>query len=89
MQKITNFFGRYQFLYSFDVFNLTNTTSFDIPNNSTSIGSFSYQITPVTGNPFTDGIYTLPTLQNLNGFAQVQHTIGSPRIVQMSLHLIY
>ena len=89
MQKITNFLGRYQFLYSFDVFNLTNTTSFDIPNNNTSIGAFSYQITPVTGNPFTDGIYTLPTANNLNGFAQVQHTIGSPRIVQMSLHFIY
>lgn len=89
MQKITKFYDRYQFLYSFDVFNLTNTTSFDIPNNNTSIGSFSYQITPVTGNPFTDGVYTLPTLQNLNGFAQVQHTIGSARIVQMSLHFIY
>lgn len=88
-QKATNFTERYQLLYSFDVFNITNTTSFDIPNNNTSIGNFNFNYTPTTGNPFTDGFYTLPTANNLNGFAQVQHAIGSPRIVQMSLHFIY
>ncbi len=89
VQKATTFYDRYQVLYSFDVFNVTNTTSFDIPNNNTSIGNFSYQITPTTGNPFTDGVYTLPTYNNLNGFAQVQHTIGSPRVVEMTVHVIF
>ena len=89
VQKETSFYDWYQVLYTFDVFNVTNTPSFDIPNNNTSIGNFSYQITPTTGNPFTDGVYTLPTYSNLNGFAQVQHTIGTPRLVQMTLHVIF
>ncbi|MGC9293501.1 MAG: carboxypeptidase regulatory-like domain-containing protein [Acidobacteriaceae bacterium] len=88
-QKTTDLTSRYQLQYSLDVFNLTNTTSFDIPNDDTSIGTFAYNYTPTTGDPITDGFYTLPTMSNLNGFAQVQHTIGSARIVQMSLHFIY
>lgn len=31
--KVTNFSDRYALKYTFDVFNLTNTTSFDIPGN--------------------------------------------------------
>lgn len=89
---------RFNLIYDFNVFNSTNTPNFDIPTNNTSIGAFCYsnpnvtgfcngsQVIPLNGNPLKE-LYTLPTTSNLNGFSVVQHTIGSARIVQMTLHL--
>ena len=61
--------------FRFDLFNVTNTPSFDAPNNN------------VTGNPSYNGSYDLA-----GGFASgqtglIQHTLGSPRQYQMSLHV--
>ncbi len=84
---------RYNLRYSFDAFNLTNTTSFDVPGNDVSQNQ-DY-------NPFPEaGTTPLPTGCTANGsqtnesfyacpsgLGIVTHTIGSPRQIQMSLHL--
>jgi len=61
--------------YSFDIFNVSNTPSFDTPNNNVSFFSF--------GNP--------PTLQvpPSGNLGVIQHTIGSPRLIRMALHFTF
>ena len=85
--------------YTFDVFNVSNTPSFDIPNNSISTG-FN------TGNQIAyDSTLANPTIANqqkvyniqdngvnvsaASGLGVVQQTIGSARIIQMSLRVIF
>ena len=74
---------RYSLKYTFDVYNLTNTTSFDIPGNEVSqnagYNAFPYAGQPVVGSP--DALYSYPA-----GLGIVTHTIGAPRQIQMSLH---
>jgi len=80
--KNTQLNERFQLNYSLDVFNLTNTTSFDTPNNNVSFN-------PYYGNPpeGPNGVgYQFPPSGELG---VIQHTIGSPRQVQMSLHLVF
>jgi hypothetical protein len=91
--KVTNFNERYSLKYTLDVYNLTNTTSFDVPGNEVSQNQY-YNAFPTTGTT------PLPTGCNATGAPQtntsfyacpsglgiVTHTIGSPRQVQMSLH---
>jgi hypothetical protein len=91
--KMTNFHDRYNFKFTLDVYNLTNTSSFDVPGNEVSQNQ-NY-------NPFPNPSLTpLPTGCDANGgqtntsfyncpssLGIVTHTIGSPRQVQMSLHL--
>jgi hypothetical protein len=94
--KMLNFSERYAVKYTFDVYNLTNTTSFDIPGNEVSQNE-DYNAFPVTGTPVTPGtcnasgtgtvansFYNCPF-----GLGIVTHTIGSPRQVQMSLSLTF
>jgi hypothetical protein len=79
--------------YTFDVYNLTNTTSFDVPGNQISQNG-EYNAFPTAGTtplptgcnangapPTNTSFYTCPS-----GLGIVTHTIGSPRQVQMSLH---
>jgi hypothetical protein len=92
---------RFTLHYSFDVYNLTNTSSFDIPQNNVNqnqafnnepdlIGSSSYAPTQAapTNNCQTNayggntGFYNCPA-----GLGITKHTIGSPRQIQMALHL--
>ena len=74
--KQTKVGERYALNYTFDVFNLTNTPSFDTPNNNVSFNAnFS--------NPPS---YSFPPAGQLG---VVQHTIGSPRLISMSLHLVF
>lgn len=94
--KNIQFGDRYSLRYTFDVYNVTNTTSFDIPsdnvtqnaayNNAPFLGSYS-EIAPTPTqcqqNTAPDNtFYSCPT-----GLGVVKHTIGSPRQIQMSLHL--
>jgi hypothetical protein len=76
--KMTNFSERYALKYTFDVYNLTNTSSFDVPGNEVSQNE-NYNNIPMVGTlyncPFDLGVVT--------------HTIGSPRQVQMSLSLTF
>ena len=94
--KVLSFKERYNLKYTFDVYNLTNTTSFDVPGNEVSqnqdFNAFpQFGSTPLpTNNCSTDpngattpntGFYNCP-----GGLGIVTHTIGSPRQIQMSLH---
>jgi Carboxypeptidase regulatory-like domain/TonB dependent receptor len=94
--KVTSFDKeRYNLKYTFDVYNLTNTTSFDIPGNEVSqnagYNAFPYDGQPVAttscaSNPSNtnDALYSCPA-----GLGLVTHTIGSPRQIQMSLSLTF
>jgi len=75
--KVTNFKERYNLKFSFDVYNLTNTTSLDIPGNEVSQNE-NYNSFPTYGQP----LYNDPF-----GIGIVTHTIGSARQIQMALHL--
>ena len=91
--KVTNIHERYNLKFTFDVYNLTNTTSFDIPGNEVSQNQFynafpAAGTTPMPANCQPNGsqsntsFYACPS-----GLGIVTHTIGSPRQVQMSLRL--
>jgi len=76
---------RFALRYDVNAFNVFNHPSFDIPSNSVSFNpSFCYPPQPgnCTGNPPFG--YSFPPSGNLG---VLQHTIGSPRFIQMALHL--
>jgi hypothetical protein len=82
--KQTKLSERFNLKYSFDIFNLTNTASFDTPNNNVAFNPFfaNPPFNPTTGQ---NG-YQIPPSGSLG---IVQHTLGSPRFIQMSLHLTF
>ena len=96
--KVTPLTERYSVKYTFDVFNLTNTASFDIPVDdiSQNIGylGFPLQGTPATQTPcngtFNQGpggsLYVCPAL---SGLGVTNKTISSPRQIQMSLSFTF
>ena len=97
--KVTPITERYSLRYTFDVFNLTNTASFDIPvddiNQNISYLGFPLQGTPATQTPCNDSfnqsgpkgsLYVCPSL---SGLGITNKTIGSPRQIQMSLSLTF
>jgi len=75
--KMTQLTERVSMRFSFDVFNVTNTPSFDIPVDNVSQNLF-FNDFPVYGST----LYSSPTL---SGLGIVNKTIGSPRQIQMSL----
>ena len=77
--KLTQLTERYSLKYTFDIFNLTNTTSFDIPIDDVSQNQF-YNNFPVEGQP----LYNPPS-----GLGIVNKAIGSPRQIQMSLRVLF
>ncbi|HVC47645.1 MAG TPA: TonB-dependent receptor [Terracidiphilus sp.] len=91
--KVMTLKEKYSLKYTFDVYNLTNTTSFDVPGNEVSQNQY-YDAFPVTGTTpmptgcAADGSQTNASFYNCpGGLGIVTHTIGSPRQIQMSLHL--
>jgi hypothetical protein len=80
--KLTSLTDRYSLKYTFDVFNLTNTTSFDVPGNEVSQNQ-DYNAFPTVGESPSD-FYNAP-----GGLGVVTHTIGSPRQIQMSLRFTF
>ena len=93
--------GQYKLTYDFDVYNLTNTSSFDIPQNNVNqnqafnnvpdaIGSSMYA--PTQAAP-TNNCQTNPGGTNTGffncpaGLGITKHAIGSARQIQMALHL--
>ena len=80
--------------YSFDVYNLTNTTSFDVPTDNVSqnqdYNNFPTQgTTPLptgcgTNAPSTNSFYNCP-----GGLGITTHAIGNPRQIEMSLRLLF
>lgn len=89
--KMTKFTERYGLKYTFDIFNLTNTSSFDVPGNEVSQNQ-NYNGFPVAGTPVRPtacdasnvGFYNCPF-----SLGTVTHTIGSARQIQMSLKLLF
>jgi Carboxypeptidase regulatory-like domain len=91
--KVTQIRERYSLKYSLDIFNLTNTASFDIPIDDVS-QNINFQGFPVVGQPATippcDTTYTaLYVCPTLSGLGITNKTIGSPRQIQMSLKLVF
>jgi hypothetical protein len=89
--KLTRFNERYSLKYTFDVYNLTNTSSFDVPGNEVSQNE-NYNGFPVAGTPVLPtacdatnvGFYNCPA-----GLGIVTHAIGSARQIQMSLRFMF
>ena len=89
--KVTQITERYSLKYSLDIFNLTNTASFDIPIDDVSQNQFYNQF-PVVGttprptacDSTNTGFYNCPS-----GLGVTNKTIGSPRQIQMSLRLTF
>ena len=91
--KVLNFRERYSLKYTFDVYNLTNTSSFDVPGNEVSQNA-GYNPFPTAGTPvLPTGCGTGGAVNNFyscpSGLGLVTHTIGSPRQIQMSLHFVF
>jgi hypothetical protein len=89
--KVMPIHERYNLKYTFDVYNLTNTTSFDVPGNEVA-QNFGYNAFPAAGTPvLPTGCGTSSAVNNFYScpasLGVVQHTIGSPRQIQMSLRL--
>ena len=80
--KDTQLTERYSLKYSLDIYNLTNTSSFDIPIDDVSQNEFYNQF-PIAGTP-ASGFYNPPS-----GLGVANKTIGSPRQIQMALHLTF
>jgi hypothetical protein len=94
--KETKFTERYMLKYTFDVYNLTNTTSFDVPGNEVSQNAgfnpfppASGPVLPGTCNAQGQGTVSGSFYNCPSGLGIVNHTIGSPRQVQMSLSLTF
>ena len=96
LSKLVSIHEKYTFKYTLDVYNVTNTSSFDVPgdnvtqnaayNNAPSVASSYSEIAPTSsqcqqGTEPSGTFYSCPT-----GLGITKHTIGSPRQVQMSLH---
>jgi Carboxypeptidase regulatory-like domain len=89
--KNTKLTERFNLRYSFDVFNLTNTPSFDIPVDDVTQNEF-FNDFPTVGTPALPtscdatnaGFYNCPT-----GLGNVNKVIGSAREVQMSLSVTF
>jgi hypothetical protein len=93
--KNTQLTERYGLRYTFDVFNLTNTTSFDVTGDNVSQNQYYDQYpvvgtTPlptgcdINGNQTNSSFYNCPT-----GLGITTHAISSPRQIQMSLQLTF
>ncbi|HEU5457626.1 MAG TPA: TonB-dependent receptor, partial [Terracidiphilus sp.] len=91
--KMTTIKEHYSLKFALDAYNLTNTASFDVPGNEVSQNQY-YDAFPAAGTtPLPTGCTANGTQANSSfyncpgGLGIVTHTIGSPRQIQMSLHL--
>jgi hypothetical protein len=91
MSKDFKFHEKWALKYDIIAFNIFNHPSFDIPSNSVDFNPF-FANPPIYGFkgfpacvPST-GAYVCPPTGNLG---TLQHTIGSPRFIQMALHLTF
>jgi hypothetical protein len=99
LQKVTKITERLSARYTFDVFNVTNTPSFDVPNNSASISQSRLSGPNGTSVGFGQVASSLATQSSdynklyvirPNGtttFGAARNTIGLARTIEMSFHL--
>lgn len=120
LQKDVHLTERYGLRYQFEVFNVTNTPSFDVPTNDITL-SPNYEELPNPPGGYANGTQAQPyysstvaTPSSTNGTATcsgssvncayemynlpqaagselgvVTHSIGSQRLVEMSLHIMF
>jgi hypothetical protein len=81
LTKLTQITERSSLKFTFDVFNVTNTASFDIPIDDIT-QNINFNGFPTVGQ----SIYVSPTL---SGLGVTNKTISSPRQIQMSLSLSF
>jgi len=91
--KTTQITERATLKYTFDVFNLTNTASFDIPIDDVS-QNINFQGFPYVGQagattPCNQDYTALYVCPSLSGLGITNKTIGSSRQIQMSLRLLF
>ena len=93
--KETAITERFNLKYTFDIYNLTNTTSFDIPIDNVSQNQ-GYNNFPVEGTtPLPTGCTSTGSQTNSSfyncpgGLGITNKAIGSSRQIQMSLHLLF
>jgi Carboxypeptidase regulatory-like domain/TonB dependent receptor len=93
--KDTQLTERFNLRYTFDIYNLTNTTSFDIPVDNVSQNE-NYDNFPTVGTtPLPTGCSSNPPPPNSSFYncpgslGITEKAIGSPRQIQMSLRLIF
>jgi hypothetical protein len=93
ISKITQFTERVSLKYQMDVFNLTNTASFDIPIDDVSqninFNGFPYVGQPGATTPCNQDFTAIYVCPSLSGLGITNKTIGHPRQIQMSLHLVF
>lgn len=84
ISKDINLTERFHLKYDLLAFNIFNHPSFDIPSNNVEFNPYfsNPPYDPDTGN----NTYTFPPYGNLG---VLQHSIGSPRFIQMALHLTF
>jgi len=95
--KTTQFTERVALRYRMDIFNFTNTASFDIPIDNVS-QNINYQGFPYAGQAATstpcNSSFSTPNpplyyCPSVSGLGITNKTIGSPRQIQMSLSLTF
>jgi len=91
--KVTPITERYSLNYSLDIFNLTNTASFDVPIDDVSQNQYYNQFPVVGATPLPTGCTTknpTPAFYNCPAsLGAVNKTIGSPRQIQMTLRVVF
>jgi hypothetical protein len=81
LTKITEITERSSLKFTFDIFNLTNTASFDVPIDDVT-QNIDFNGFPAAGQ----SLYVSPTL---SGLGITNKTIGSPRQIQMSMRFMF
>jgi hypothetical protein len=66
--------GRYGLIFQADAFNVFNHADFDTPNNDVT---------------FFPNYYGPPSIPPVGSLGLIQHTVGSPRFLQLSMHLVF
>lgn len=93
LSKTTQITERSSLKFTFDVFNLTNTASFDIPIDDVSqninFNGFPYVGQAGATKPCNQDFTALYVCPTLSGLGITNKTIGSPRQIQMTLRLIF
>jgi hypothetical protein len=103
--KVTALSERYSLKYTFDVYNLTNTTSFDIPGDNVdqnanfnsfpgAPSSYAIGVAPSGATCTSNPASAYPSTGNYfyscpSGLGVTTHAIGSSRQIQMSLALTF
>jgi hypothetical protein len=80
LKKNTRVSERLNLHFQADAFNIFNHPDFDVPSNSTSLYS-----TAKTGNAITKITVRAPS----TSLGLITQTLGSPRTLQLSMHLVF